>query len=587
MPRTLPEALGRQAPKAGISRGIRLLDERGRASFLAYSDLVREAAAVGRALDRAGIRSQDRVMILLPTCRTLVTMVVGCLLKGILPMPGDPGGAWRRRQEAPLDTLALARSAGVHAIIAAARRVGPLCEQLGSESVRVLAAESLRHAPAIGAEEIRFNARPEDPAVITCTYGATAARRPVLLTHGNIASHLNALGRALRTGERELLCGFAGLDTGPGLIDLFLFGLFHGFDQVLLAPDWVYTQPTRWIWAISSFRCTLTMAETTAYGHCAHKLADEDLRDLDLSCLRRALTFGSPLRPGTQEAFIRRFTPHGLPLNVFLPAYSRTEACGILCSGRPGGHTLSDRFDRRSLRPERFVHTAGIGDSRGRLMMSSGMPLAGLEIRILGTRGQEMEEGQVGRITVRGTAVTPGMDGGMEPDAEGWIETWDLGFFMQGELFVIGSVGDGLELNGFRYDPEELEAVAAEVPGIRQGGVAAFTVSEEEQERPVVIAAAARGLGPLRRGILADRLGVRIGRMIGLRPEVLLVPTRSLSRWGRGRSHRETCRERYLESWSEGNALLIEEAPEDVQSSASPERDGPDAEAREAHRQGG
>lgn len=551
-PRTLLEGISRHGRQEAVSRGIRLLDERGRPSFLAYSELLLEAAAAGRALDRAGLRRKDRVLILLPLCRTLITTIVGCTLRGLVAFPGEPGAAWSRREEAPQETLALARRAGVRAIVTAARRTATLVRQLGPGDPLVLASESLRHAPAIGLEDAPSRVLPEDAALIVTAPGTGGARRPVLLTQGNLAAHLNALGRALRTGEREILCGFAGLDNVAGLVDQLFFGLFFGFDQVLLAPDRVYSQPGSWIRAISDYRCTLTLAEDAAYGLAAHRMeVEEPGQPIDLSCLRRAVALGSTVRPGTQEAFLRRFTPLGLSPYVFLPAYGLPEASGILTMGRPGGHPLNDRFDRRSLRPGEYVHTAGRADSRGRLMMSSGMPLAGLELRITGLQGELLEEGRVGSIGVRGTGVSPGIDGREGPDEQGWLDTGDIGFIMEGELFVIGRRGEGLDLNGLCYHPEELEVLAGEVPGIRQGGVAAFTVDEEDGEKPVVVAASDRGLGQKQRGVLAERLGVRIGRMIGVRPQVVLVPAGSLPRRARGPAHREDCRERYLESWSE------------------------------------
>ncbi|MBM4320595.1 MAG: fatty acyl-AMP ligase, partial [Deltaproteobacteria bacterium] len=490
-PRTLQEAFARHARREGVGRGIRLLDERGRPTFLAYSDLLVEGAAASRALDRAGLRRHDRVMILLPTCRTLITTIIGCILRGIIPFPGSPGELWSRREDAPQELLALARQAGVRAIIAAARRTAVLSRQLGPGDPRPLPVESLRHAPAVGLEDKPCRPQPEDAALLVGTAGPGSQRRPVLLTQRNLVSHLQALGRALRMGEREILCGFAGLDTTTGLVDQLLFGLFFGFDQVLLAPEWVASQPLRWIRAISDFRGTLTLAEDTAYGLAAHRLHDEEpeaaTAPLDLASLRRAVAIGTTVRPGTQEAFLRRFGPHGLAANVFLPAYGLAEASGILTIGRSGARPLSDRFDRRSLCPGQYVHTAGRGDSRGRLMMSSGMPLQGQLLRIVGVGGEPLDEGMVGRIQAQGSALTPGIDGRDGPDAEDWLQTGDIGFVSEGELFVIGSQEEGFELNGLRYDPEELEVVAGEVPGIRQGGVAAFTVDEEDGEKPVVV----------------------------------------------------------------------------------------------------
>ncbi len=530
---TLLEAFAGQAKRTW--RGIRLMDERGRAVFMSYRDLLVEASTVARGLDRAGLRPGDRIMVLLPTCRSLVSTILGAMLRGVVPLPGEPGGGWG--EEPVHRSLEVAEATGVGAVVTAARRISSMGKPKGGP--RLLPVESLRQAQAIGAGDPQFKARPEDPALMFLPGGLGAGRAPIVLTHEVLANHLRALGRALRTGEREVLCGFASLDTVTGLVDQLLFALFHGFDAVLLAPDRVYSQPARWIHAISRLRCTMTMAETTDYGHLAHQLGDRDLDGVDLTCLRRAVTLGSPLRPGTHEAFIRRFSGYGVAPDLFLPGYSVPGAGGIVTLGRPGARPLSDRFDRRSLRPDGFVHTAGVGDSRGRIMMSSGMPLSGVQVWIRSQSGEPLDEGRVGRVVVRFAAGSGTRD----------VISGDLGFLMQGELFVVGSEGEGLDLDGYRYDPEELEAVAGEVPGIRKGGVAAFVVAGDDVDdtRPVVVAAPDRGLGRERRSILARRVGVRIGRMIGVRPEVVLVSSGRLPRRGKGPRYREGWRERYLD----------------------------------------
>ncbi len=584
-PKTLLEAFARQARREGLSRGIRLLDDRGRPTFLAYSDLLVEAAASARALDRCGLRPRDAVLLFLPTCRSAITLLVGCMLRGVLPLLVDPG-AWSgvEAETASQAALALARRISARAVVVAGRRLAALAPHLGPEDPPLLAAEALRTAPAVGSEDPSPRRDPAEPALYTATAGHVSGRRPVLLSHANLLAQVEGLQRALRIGEREVLCGFAGLDSATGLVDQLFLGLHGGFDQVLLAPDWVYAQPLRWVQALSSYRCTLTVGDTNLFGHCAHRSEPHELEAIDLSCLRRAVVLGSPTRPGTHEAFLRRFSPCGLAADALLPAYALAEAGGVLTVGRPGARALADRFDRRSLQPGSSVHSAGSGDARGRLMMSCGMPLPYHEVGIRGPAGDWLDEGMVGRVTARGPAVTAGGPDTAGPGDDGWLDTGDLGFVRLGELFVVGRAGEGLELGGLRYDPEELEAVAGEVPGIRSLGATAFTVDRAEETRPVLVASPDRGLRSDQRGALAQRVGTRLGRMIGLRPEVILVPRSRLPQGIQGKALREDCRDLYLDAWAPAQdfGAATGDAPraEDPLASAQGEdggRPGPDA----------
>jgi len=552
-PRTLLDALAGQL-RPGGGRGIRLLDDRGRASYCAYSELLVEAAAAGRALDRAGLRRGDRLLILLPTCRTLVTTLLGCLGRGILPCPVDPGPGWSRWEDGPPEALAAARRLAVRGIVVAARRVASLARLHEPGDPLVLPAEGLRSAPAIGSEEPRLAVGPADPAMLLDAAPGEPGE-PVLLTHGGLVAHLTAVGRALRVSEREVLCTLGRLDGWLGLVDGLLLGLFCGFDQVLLSREWADGQPGRWLDALAAFRCTLVLAEESAYGLAAHRLPAEALEPArDLSSLRRAIAVSRTVRPGTLQAFSRRFREQGLPPDLFLPAYGLAAAAGIFTLGRPGAAPLADRFDRRSLAPGGFVHTAGAADSRGRLMLSSGEPLPGQELGIFDPQGRRRGEGIVGRICGRGRAFAPAA----EP--EGWHDTGDLGFVMEGELFVVGRRGEELDLGGLRYEPAELEAIATEVPGIRGRGAAAFALGGETGSQPVLVVAPDGKTGRQQRGLLADRLGRRVGRTIGVRPQVVLVPGALLPAVRRGQVHREEVRAR----------LFAEPAPGDGEGAQSP-----------------
>lgn len=65
-----------------------------------------------------------------------------------------------------------------------------------------------------------------------------------------------------------------------------------------------------------------------------------------------------------------------------------------------------------------------------------------------------------------------------EADIEGdWLRTGDMGFYLDGELYVTGRLADHIEVDGSSHYPQDIEAsVAAASPIVRRGYVTAFTV---------------------------------------------------------------------------------------------------------------
>jgi acyl-CoA synthetase (AMP-forming)/AMP-acid ligase II len=92
---------------------------------------------------------------------------------------------------------------------------------------------------------------------------------------------------------------------------------------------------------------------------------------------------------------------------------------------------------------------------------------------------------------------------------DGWLRTGDLGYLdSDGNLYITGRVKDVLVTRGVSTDPHRVEWAAASVPGVREGGVVAFTRPGPETEEVVVVAECAnRALRGLRQ--LKQRLGPR------------------------------------------------------------------------------
>jgi acyl-CoA synthetase (AMP-forming)/AMP-acid ligase II len=63
--------------------------------------------------------------------------------------------------------------------------------------------------------------------------------------------------------------------------------------------------------------------------------------------------------------------------------------------------------------------------------------------------------------------------------ADGWYRTGDFGFFEDGELFVIGRLKDIIIVAGQNIFPEDIEAITAQVQGVRAGRVVAFAMDDE------------------------------------------------------------------------------------------------------------
>ena len=154
------------------------------------------------------------------------------------------------------------------------------------------------------------------------------------------------------------------------------------------------------------------------------------------AALRLVLTAGAPLSPATARRFREAF---GLPVHVF---YGASE-CGGICYDREG--------------------TAG---ERGTV----GTPVEGVRVVLAPPAGKEDEPGGV--ITVCSPAVAAGyIPEGDDRLGNGRFLAGDFAEWSDGELVLRGRVDDLVNVKGKKVNPREVEAVLAQLPGVKEVAV--------------------------------------------------------------------------------------------------------------------
>ena len=127
------------------------------------------------------------------------------------------------------------------------------------------------------------------------------------------------------------------------------------------------------------------------------------------------------------------------------------------------------------------VTTTAVGDEAR--PGSIGLPLPGLEVRVVAEDGDEAEDGDPGEILVRGPNVFAGYWNRPEEtaavlDADGWLHTGDVAYRDEDEyLFLVDRKKDLIIVSGFNVYPKEVEEAIASDP--RVADVAVVGVADE------------------------------------------------------------------------------------------------------------
>ena len=102
------------------------------------------------------------------------------------------------------------------------------------------------------------------------------------------------------------------------------------------------------------------------------------------------------------------------------------------------------------------------------------------EVRIVSDSGAALPDGHVGEILIKSDCLFRGYYNRPDLTAQalidGWYHTGDLGFYLDGELYVVGRKKDLLIVGGENLYPQDIEEIVASHPAIHDGRAIAMGV---------------------------------------------------------------------------------------------------------------
>lgn len=571
---TLISLIQRNIANVGDDVAYRFLDFTGpagrRVVEITWRELGVRMGAVGRRVQQATSR-HDRVAVLAPPGLDYITGFFAALNAGAVAVPlfapELPGHAER------LDTaLRDSRPAAVLTTTVARAAIESFLDELAlPERPAVIVVDAV---PDSAAEEFEPTViGVDDVSHLQYTGGATRPPVGVEITHRAVGTNLLQMILSIDLLDRNTH-GVSWLplyhDMGLSMIG---FPAVYGGHSTLMAPTAFIRRPLRWIEALSEGSAigrVVTAAPNFAYEWTAQRGVPTGRTDIDLRNV--VMIIGSePVSIAAIEAFDAAFTPFGLSGSAFKPSYGLAEATLFVSTIDPDAKVGVAHLDRRHLAQDRAVRVPA-DDPQAVALVSCGHVARSLTCAIVDPEtAAELPDGHVGEIWLQGdnvgrgyfdrpreTAETFGAQVDISRDPHGraagarpdrtWLRTGDLGFYLDGELYVAGRSADLVSIDGRSHYPHDLEATAAAAsPLVRRGYVAAFTVPGEQGADVVLVAERATGTAradpsPAVAAIsaaLTQRHGVPVS-------DIRVVPAGSIPRTTSGKLARRACRAAYL-----------------------------------------
>jgi long-chain acyl-CoA synthetase len=401
---------------------------------LSYAALDETSARIAALLKAKGIGVGDRVGLMLPNVPYFPAIYYGILRAGAVVVPMNvllKGREVTFYLEDPGARLVFAWYDFADAAEEGAAQAGAECILVKPGEFEQLISQ---HEPD---RELADRAG-GDTAVILYTSGTTGKPKGAELTHSNLYRNTGAIASSL--------ADFSTDDVLLGALPL-----FHSFGQTCTMNSAVQSgatvtmlprfDPEKALEILERDRVTVFQGVPTMYNAMLH--ADR-AGSVDCSALRLCMSGGAAIPVELIRAFEDKF---GCPI---LEGYGLSETSPVASFNHP---------------------------DRERKAGSIGTPIEGVEMQVWDDEGNEVAQGEVGEIVIRGHNVMTGYWNRPEATSEaitgeGWFKTGDMAKVDEdGYFFIVDRKKDLIIRGGYNVYPREVEEVLYEHPAIQEAAV--------------------------------------------------------------------------------------------------------------------
>ncbi|WP_448580573.1 fatty acyl-AMP ligase [Thermaurantiacus sp.] len=517
-----------------------------------YRELRDDALRVARKLQAADVAPGERVALIAETGPDFLAHFFGALYACVLPVPMPMPTSFGGREGYVGQLRQQLKSADPRLV------VGPdgLLSMISEASEGMARAMSWSAFDALPASDAALPT-PEPQAIAYLQYSSGSTRFPhgVAVTHKAVLANLRGQDSALRMRPGDRVVSWLPWYHDMGLVGCVLSPLAGQLSVDYLSTDDFARRPLSWLTLISrNPGTTLSYSPSFGYDICARRVSTQtDVKGkFDLSRWRVAGNGADMIRPDICQAFVDAFAEAGFQASAFTPSYGLAEATLAVTIAHEGQGIVCDLVDERRLSGE----TADVNPDpdrpvRYRAIVNCGPPVAEHRVEIRNEAGDVLPDREIGRVHVAGPSLMEGYFQDEEAtraclSSDGWLDTGDMGYMIDGHLYIVGRAKDMIILHGKNYWPQDIEWAIEQLEGFKAGDIAAFAITLPNGEETPAVLVQCRSTDPAERERLKAAIREKVRRLTGMTCLVELVPPRTLPRTTSGKLSRSKARALYL-----------------------------------------
>ncbi|WP_336985661.1 fatty acyl-AMP ligase [Altererythrobacter aquiaggeris] len=554
---TFDEALDYAATS---KKGLNFHDPRGKlVRAYPFSELRSDSLAMARRLIAAGATPGTRIALVAETGPEFAALFCGAVYAGAwpvpLPLPTTFGG-----RDSYVEQLSVQLASSDPAMLLYPAEITEMAQAAAdSQGCKGIAWEDFARSEVPDAALPELS--PGDICYLQYSSGSTRFPHGVAVTHEALLNNLAGHSHGMEVDDGDRCISWLPWYHDMGLVGCFLSVIANQVSTDYLRTEHFARRPLAWLDLISRNQgTTLSYSPTFGYDICARRISSQSHVDerFDLSRWRVAGNGADMIRPDVMQGFVNAFSDAGFKADAFLPSYGLAEATLAVTIMPPGEGIRVELVEEERLSgKERDLSRP----ARYRAIVNCGKAVRDMALEIRGENGSLKADHQIGKVWCKGPSVMHSYFRDPEATAEclvdGWLDTGDMGYMVDGYLFIVGRAKDMIIINGKNHWPQDIEWAVEQLPGFNHGDIAAFSVETDNGEEAPAVLVHCRVSDPEERIRLHETIRDKVRSITGMNCVVELVPPRTLPRTSSGKLSRAKAKKLYLSGEIQPIELLV------------------------------
>ncbi|SKA37264.1 Acyl transferase domain-containing protein [Chitinophaga eiseniae] len=469
-------------------KGVTFVAGSNNEDFLSYRQLYEDALSWLAYLQAKGLTPGMELVLQIEDNKTFLQVFWACILGAIIPVPvavtyegENAQKLFKIRNVLHKPALAVRRAHAEKLLSGAAA---------GQDFDSIIFTDEKEDN---GQQGVVVPVTPETIAFLQFSSGSTGNPKGVVLTHKNLVTNVWEAITAHRLTDRDCHLSWMPLTHDMGLIGFHLYPSAAGLNHYILPTDLFIRNPLLWMQKIAEHRVTVTGSPNFGYKYYLNQFTPQKGEGLDFSSLRIILNGAEPISAPLCRQFVTVLGDYGLDPAAMFPGYGLAEGTLEVTFGDIGAAMTSVFVRRDSLVTGQPVTISYQQDEAVESIeiVNLGKVIGGVAVSITNDAGRPLEDGHLGLVQIRGDAVTACYYNNEAATTaairNGWLNTGDTGFMLDGYLYITGRSKDIIFVNGMNVFPHDIEHTIEQWTGVETGKVVACGVPDEDTGTEAIV----------------------------------------------------------------------------------------------------